>query len=265
MSKLQFETPENVAVEFSCAGLGTRYVAWFVDQVLTFVSMFTLLLLLACMGVSFQGVEEYFEGLDEGSPPQAIMYTMGVIALLFGLGSFVYFGACELLLRGQTPGKRMLKIRVVKMNGFALDPASILVRNIFRVLDHIPVIWLVPLLSVRSQRPGDMVAGTIVVKDDDVEVSVVRTQLTERSPLESEFRFDATALKQLSEQDLQAVQTLLERWNDIQPAQRQKLCETIVTSLVQRLKIDDPVEGRELRFLEDLLAAELRRQHRGLG
>ena len=264
MSKLQFETPENVAVQFALAGLGTRYVAWFVDQILTIALTIFIVFLLACTGASFQAVEDLFETAEAGSP-EATMFIVGFIMLIMGLGSFVYFGFCELLLRGQTPGKRMSGIRVVKVNGFALDATSILIRNVFRVLDHIPVLWLVPLLSARGQRAGDMVAGTVVVRDENVEVSAVRTQLTERSPLESEFRFDATALGKLSEQDVKAVQTLLERWNNVPDAQRNHFSSQIINSLTQKLNIERPPAGRELRFFEDLLAAELRRQHRGLG
>lgn len=180
MSDLHFETPENVSVNFSPAGLGTRYVAWFVDQIFVWVLTIGLLFALICAGASFQGLRELVVGLDEGDS-ESVMIFIGIIMLVWGLGSFVYFGLCEFFMRGQTPGKRMSHIRVIKADGFSLDGPSILVRNVFRVLDHIPVLWIVPVLSVRSQRTGDMIAGTVVVSDEQQELSAVRTELAERS------------------------------------------------------------------------------------
>jgi uncharacterized RDD family membrane protein YckC len=265
MSKLQFETPENVRVNFSLAGLGTRYVAWFVDQILVMVAIFAILMVMACAGTSFHGVEKLFKDLDGEDSSEAAMYVFGLAMLIWGLGSFFYFGLCELMLRGQTPGKRLVSIRVAKADGFSLDGAGILTRNVFRVLDHIPLLWIVPLLSARSQRIGDLVAGTVVISDAKAELSSIRVELAERSALESEFRFDAAGLSKLTENDLQAVEKLLERWNSIPQQQRHKIARTVISSLMEKLNVERPDPASQVRFLEDLLAAELRRQQRGLG
>ncbi len=265
MSKLQFETPENVRVNFSLAGLGTRYVAWFVDQILVMVAIFAILMVMACAGTSFHGVEKLFKDLDGEESSEAAMYVFGLAMLIWGLGSFFYFGLCELMLRGQTPGKRLVSIRVAKADGFSLDGAGILTRNVFRVLDHIPLLWIVPLLSARSQRIGDLVAGTVVISDAKAELSSIRVELAERSALESEFRFDAAGLSKLTENDLQAVEKLLERWNSIPQQQRHKIARTVISSLMEKLNVERPDPASQVRFLEDLLAAELRRQQRGLG
>ena len=140
------------------------------------------------------------------------MYFVGIATLVMGLASFVYFGASELFLRGQTFGKRACKIRVVKTNGFALDAGSILLRNLFRVADHIPLLWIVPVVSQQSQRFGDMVAGTIVVNDQTEDLSSVRQQLAERPAAEARFRFDHAKLGRLRPSDVEAVERILERW-----------------------------------------------------
>lgn len=265
MSELQFETPENVAIEYAPAGLGTRFVAWFIDQIFSTLLTLFIILVILCSGASFSAMESLVRDLERGGRPESFMIIFGLALLLWGLGGFVYFGCCELFLRGQTPGKRMSKIRVVKVDGFSLDAGAIFVRNIFRVLDHMPPLWLVPLLSTKSQRPGDMVAGTVVVSDEQLEVSSVRVELSARSALESEFRFDAGSLSKLTETDFQAVQTLLERWHALPGGQRGNLAASIVSSITRKLNIDPPDQSKQRQFLEDLLAAELRRQHRGLG
>ena len=159
----------------------------------------------------------------------------------------------------------MSKIRVVKSEGFSLDAQSIVIRNVFRVVDHIPALWIVPVLSAKSHRLGDMVAGTVLISDEQQDLSNVRTELAERSVLESEFRFNPTALAKLSDSDLQGMEQLLERWNKLKADQQQKLLHAMVEPLSRKLQMDAPEPSQRLRFLEDLLAAELRRQQRGLG
>ena len=110
-----------------------------------------------------------------------------------------------------------------------------------------------------------MIAGTVVVSDEQQELSAVRTELAERSALESEFRFDPTGLSQLNDVDLQGSEQLLERWSSLPVQQREQLLATMVESLTGKLNVEAPEPSQRLRFLEDLLAAELRRQQRGLG
>ena len=130
-------------------------------------------------------------------PTVAVMYFVGIAVLVWGLGSFVYFTACELFWRGQTIGKRMSNLRVVKQDGFALDAVSVLVRNVFRTVDHLPPLWLVPLVSKQSQRFGDMVSGTVVISDTLQTLAGVRESLSARNAVEAQFRFDAGVLKKL--------------------------------------------------------------------
>lgn len=159
------------------------------------------------------------------------------------------------------------------MDGFALDAISILVRNVFRVVDHLPVLWIVPLLSARSQRFGDMIAGTIVIEDEPAKLAGPRHTLANRSAADARFRFDAGQLKKLGPQDVQAVEQLLERWTEMFADRSEQFVSTIVYSLCQRMDCEPPPSGTDPHmvadsrqvFLEDLLAAEYRRQNRQLG
>ncbi len=264
---IRFETPENVHIQYEPAGLGTRFLAWFVDQILVTFVMIGMFLLMALTISSFVDVVEgLFESDEEDFDPGTIpLYFVGFMLLIWGLGSFVYFVLCELYLHGQTVGKRTVKIRVVKADGFALDPMSILVRNMFRVADHIPVFWVVPVFSSQSQRTGDMVAGTVVVSDDPQPLSDVRTELSQRKALEAEFRFDQIALKKLRPEDVTAIERILDRWHDLEEQQQTALLDKIVAPLALRMNVELPPADSRIRFLEDLLAAEFRRQNRALG
>lgn len=280
MSAIQFETPENVQLSYKPAGLGTRFVAWFVDNVMVFLCLILLMILFAIAGAASDSLlksvteplREASSGIDPRDPESAqrfTMYLFGLWMLFWGLGSFFYFGISELCFRGQTIGKRASKIRVVKVDGFALDAVSILVRNVFRVVDHLPVLWIVPLLSARSQRFGDMVAGTIVIDDEPRKLAGPRHWLSNRSAAEARFRFDIGQLKKLTSQDVHAVEQLLERWSEIPADRRAQFLIPIVCSLSERLNCEpppaDPFNEARRVFLEDLLAAEYRRQNRQLG
>ena len=96
-------------------------------------------------------------------------------------------------------------------------------------------------------------------------MSAARDQLSERSALESEFRFDGSALARLSDQDLHAVEQLVERWNHLNGEQQLRLTATVLPPLCKKLQVEEPPIDSGQRFLEDLLAAEIRRQRRGLG
>lgn len=264
---VRFETPENIELSFSAAGLGTRFMAWFVDNVLMIIAMFLLFIALAIGGVVTDGlltsIEDGIADAEDG--PQATVYLMGLFIMVWGLGSFFYFGLFELFMRGQTPGKRMSQIRVVKSDGFSLDAVSIFVRNIFRVLDHLPVLWIVPLASASGFRFGDMVAGTIVVQDEVATLGTVREKLADRSAAEAQFRFTPSALQMLRSSDFLAVEQLFERWEELPVNRTDALRDQIVEGLTRRLELDVPAEQDRVRFLEDLLAAEYRRQSRRLG
>lgn len=268
-SAIQFETPENIEVSYAPAGLGTRFVAWLVDYILMVLLVLCMCLLLLCTGalshVVMGDTLRRLERFDPQQLSQLPLYFAGLMMLVFGLGSFVYYGLSELLMHGQTLGKRHMGLRVVKVDGFSLTPASILIRNVFRVADHIPLLWIVPLVSARAQRLGDMVAGTVVVADNSAGVGTVRTALAGRSAAEAKFRFDGTALAKARPQDVAAVEKLLQRWSAISELQRADLLRQMVPPLAQRLGVEAPPPAEAQRFLEDFLAAEYRRQYRKLG
>ena len=99
------------------------------------------------------------------------------VSAIVGLGSFAlyngYFILFEWLLNGQTPGKRLLHIRVIKQGGYALRFFDTLLRNLLRVVDFLPLFYGVGLTSLLltrdSQRLGDLVAGTLVVYQEPVQ------------------------------------------------------------------------------------------------
>jgi uncharacterized RDD family membrane protein YckC len=267
-SLLEFETPENVQIAYRPAGLGTRYCAWLLDAIFVFLIALVLFILTmivtAAAGIVLKNFGK-FEPTNDEDVRDFLFYAIAVGSLFFGLGSLIYFSVCELLGRGQTYGKRICGVRVVKTDGFSLDAGSILVRNIFRIVDQLPPLWIVPVLSARSQRFGDMVAGTVVVADARDTLGDMRTSLMKRPAAECKFRFDGSMLARALTVDIQAVERILERWRQIPGPQFLGLLNTICDPLARRLGVHPPDSADRQEFLQDFLSAIYRREARRLG
>ncbi len=255
-----FDTPENIQIRYRPAGLGTRLIAWMIDQ--TFALVLEILILIVAL-LTLASVSSF--RFDPRESSEAIGYLTGLGFLIFGLGNLLYFTLFELFMRGQTPGKKICGLQVVKDDGFGLDAGGIVVRNVFRLVDSLPLTWVVPLLSRKSQRLGDMVAGTLVVAEERAEFSQTRVILEQRPAAEAVFRFPTTGLARLPRADVGAVEQLLDRWDQMPPAQRAALADRLAPLLAHRLSVEAPPAGQEHDFLLDLVAADLRRRDRGLG
>ncbi|HEY1785008.1 MAG TPA: RDD family protein [Pirellulales bacterium] len=256
--EIHFETPENVRVSYRTAGPGTRFVAWFVDNILLTIAAIVIFF------VVLTAVER--AGVDVGAQgSEALLIIFGIFYLGYALSGWLYFGLSELLLRGQTFGKRQMGIRVVKADGFALDHAAILLRTIFRAIDNLPPMWIVPLWTEKGQRLGDLVAGTIVVTDQHAALGTLREELIARAADQPQFRFDAAVLSRARPQDVLAVEKILQAIGKLSAGDRQSLLGRLVRPLAARLAVECPAEADWLTFLEEFLAAEYRRQYRKLG
>lgn len=274
---VDFETPENVKLSYRIAGPGSRFVAWFIDNIFVTLFMIVIAMILVVAAIAAEStiltwmkdlldssIEE--EGMSDREIRMRVsLILMGIYILVWGLGSFFYFYLTELLMRGQTPGKKLAKIRVVKSDGFTLDAGSIFIRNIFRLVDQIPLLWIVPLVSDNTQRFGDMVGGTLVVSSDRQSMSPLRDELLERERRDAAFRFSNTSLQRLTEEDISAIERFCERIGNVEEQRRQELLQKMVLPLSEKVGVERPAAEDYQTFLLDLLAAEYRRQEQRLG
>jgi uncharacterized RDD family membrane protein YckC len=157
--KIVIRTPENLEVSYELAGAGTRAAAYVVDSVL----------MMAILSVLQNAFVALFSALGEEMQVYAVA-VLGLIGFMYFNGYFIVF---ELLWAGQSPGKRLLGLRVIKTGGYALRFPDTLIRNLLRSIDFIPVMYGVGLTSLlftrRCQRIGDVVAGTLVVYQESAE------------------------------------------------------------------------------------------------
>src|ERR1700683_3953632 len=121
-SPVLFETPENVQIAYRTAGLGTRFCAWIIDSIFVAIVAIVLFIvvpiLAAAMGVALDNVGQRLGVRRPISQDDVRLYFFAVVMLALQLGSLLYFITTELLVRGQTIGKRACGLRVVKADGF---------------------------------------------------------------------------------------------------------------------------------------------------
>lgn len=162
--ELQLATPERVAVDLPIAGLGSRAMAWLVDVALLFAVGLVLY-----FGFTFLVPDPVEAVLAVSSTARAV-----AVVVLFAV-LWVYWTAMEVAWHGQTPGKRLVRIRVVKADGSPVTLFESAVRNLLRAVDFLPVCYPVGvacmLIDRRHRRLGDLLAGTVLVRDEEVDLS----------------------------------------------------------------------------------------------
>ncbi|CAA9388067.1 MAG: hypothetical protein AVDCRST_MAG74-801 [uncultured Pyrinomonadaceae bacterium] len=166
---LIIETPERVPLAFALASIGNRFLAVAIDHFIQYFVIFVVAwALLSISGIGSVEAIENSEVLRE-MPKWTIALLIIVLFLIFA-GYFVFF---EWLWNGQTPGKRLLKLRVIREDGRPVTLWEALARNLLRIFDAVPG-FVLPVYSVglitiflssRDQRVGDMFAGTVVVRE----------------------------------------------------------------------------------------------------
>lgn len=141
----ELTSPEHVSFEFPLAGPATRAGAFFIDLLLILAPLLIYLL--------FQDVN------------LTTLSIFGIAVLL----QFPYFIICELLMNGQTPGKRLCGLRVVSDDGLPINWQQVALRNLLRPVDQFPALYalgvVVMMTGPRWQRIGDFAAGTLVILD----------------------------------------------------------------------------------------------------
>lgn len=150
LNYLVIRTPEGISFNLLLACPVTRCLAWVID--------------LACIATVMTVVDKFL------SLSNLISFDLGatLTTLLYFVVQIGYGILCEWLWRGQTVGKRLLRLRVMDAEGLRLQFSQIVLRNLLRFLDLLPVCYLLgglaALTNTRGQRLGDFVANTIVTR-----------------------------------------------------------------------------------------------------
>lgn len=209
--QLDVATPERVSMSLPVAGIGYRSLAYLIDVTLILSFWVILYFLYALTG------PDVLKVIGGMSTFARVAATLGVFFF-----QWIYWTAAEVLWRGQTPGKRLLHIRVVRTDGSPIGVFESAVRNLLRVIDFLPFAYgiglIVMLIDPKHRRLGDFAAGTIAIREEQIDLSSYEAGKAELSTAQHEL-----------------LKSLVERFDSLEPAARVSLTQ----KLAQRLG-DDP-------------------------
>ncbi|MGQ0541408.1 MAG: RDD family protein [Blastocatellia bacterium] len=262
---LIIETPERVPLAFSLASIGNRFLAAAIDHSIQYTAIAIIAyIFLTAAGVNiFSGTEPESGNVLSELPNWTIAVMILVLFLLFS-GYFIFF---EWLWGGQTPGKRLLKLRVIREDGRPITLWEAIARNLLRVFDALPG-FLIPIYSIgliviflnkRDQRVGDIFAGTVVIRERADEAPTFRETFSNpvadaafrRVQQRIGFQADIT---RISQSEIEVVENLLRRRWDLTERQRLWMAWRVALPLMYKLKPDyDLATFTYEGFLEEIL------------
>ena len=147
-------TPENVYIEFDIASSGSRFAAFIIDFLLQ--SLIIVLIMIPFLSMSI------FDNSDLN------YYYLAVVIILKLIIDVLYFPIFEMLTNGQTPGKKLIGLRVLRETGESVDLIDSFLRNLVKLLVFVPIINIIDFglmtYNKKHKRIGDYIGNTIVVK-----------------------------------------------------------------------------------------------------
>jgi len=204
---IEVETPEQIALSYSVAGIGSRGAAAAID---TIISMLVLIVLAIVAGVAAS-----YSGIKLGNVSPSAAWVMAAYVIAQFAVTWGYYVVFEGIWDGQTPGKRFMHLRVVRDGGFSVTFAASAVRNLLRVIDALGVYLvgiIVAMLNDSRKRLGDIVAGTFVIKEERS-----KPQSAER---QSHRPQNPSVFAQLSDEEYAVLDRYMERRTTLEPARR---------------------------------------------
>lgn len=250
--RLRVATPEGITIDVTLAGLGSRMAAAIIDtaiQGLVLIAASVILTMIAS-GLEISGV---------GAPTTAEV-VIGIASLILPIVGFFLYGILfETLWNGRTPGKRLVGIRVIQATGRPIGFRASAIRNLARLVDGLPVLYLAGAVTIlvnqRNQRLGDILAGSVVVRDR------IATQEVPMPPVSEEERasLELWDVGGVTYDEFATVRHFLARRHTLDPEARAQLASDLERRL--RTKVRGAPSGQSPEgFLERLAAAKAAKQ-----
>lgn len=238
MVELQINTTQNVNINFTAASVGERILAWGIDW------LFKIAYIIVTYQIMFKLLkfDEMVEDMDN--------WSQMAVFLMFYLPVIFYTLLFETLLDGQTPGKRIIKIKVVKIDGYQATLADFVIRWIFRIVDLNMMSGVVALISIitspKNQRLGDMTAGTAVISLKN-NVNISHTILED---LKQDYVPTYPMVIKLSDNDARIIK------DTFKTAKKSKDYKTLIklrTKIIEVLDLKDVKHDRDHEFIDTIL------------
>ena len=234
MRLIEINTTQNVTIQYELASLKERIFAFIADFAILAFSLFTIFFILMIVLA--------------GNAESPVVYL--IIFPLF----FFYSLAMEYFMNGQSFGKRMQNLKIIKLNGKQPELNDYIIRWAFRALDiYFSSGALASILigsSNKAQRLGDVLAGTVVVKIKPTYDFSIADLLKLQSI--DDYAVSYPSVKKLSEDDMLMVKTVLERYNKYPNEGHRQAVFALSDEMSKLLQVDDPPKSK-IQFLNTLI------------
>jgi len=222
--KTELELPEEIDLQVELANVGSRTLAILVDLALGGLVLFVVYAL--TMLLAHNVADDWLTRLSSNA-----LKTL-LILLIFGF-QWCYFNLFEWIWNGQTPGKRLLNLRVIKVDGSPVSGIDVLLRNLSRPIDTLGPMGLIGLLMIfvsrKAQRLGDLMARTLVIHETNIDWSIF-DQIEGPATSAGSTAIAAPAIR-LSSAQWELLHRYLNRRSQFEAEARQRLALALVESL----------------------------------
>lgn len=221
MAKLTINTTQNIEIDFKAASIGERILAFILDMIFKILYF-----------IVFYYLNTIFH-FSDAFPDD--FWSINAFFILISIPVIFYTVFFEIVMQGSTPGKKILGIKVIKIDGYQATVVDYFVRWIFRVLDLLignGVVAVVSILATsKSQRLGDFFAGTTVITTKNRE-SLSTTIFQE---VEQEYQPLLPQVIRLSDADIGVVKEIYLKY--IQ-SRDYSLIKALADKLASELRVD---------------------------
>lgn len=222
------ETPEQIELAYDIAGVGSRFLAALIDHVLI-----AMILSFSCVSLSLL-LDQLDVGLD----------TVLVVSIFF-IGIYLsicaYYVFFETTWNGQTPGKRLVGIRVVRTGGRPIGFLGSTIRNLIRLADFLPVLYGAGMIAMfvdrRARRLGDFAAGSLTLREGrQVTLDMLSApKIIDEPTVAAANEVTIPNLQALEPADYEIIQEFLRKRDGINYEMRRQLSGRLLEGLQTRL------------------------------
>lgn len=234
MQTIRITTSQNIDIDYEVAGLGERIVAYIIDLAMFIIILIAALIVLSALNVQGTG------GI-----------LVGILVVIYATLYVFYDLICEITMNGQSVGKRIMKIKVISIDGARPRFSQYLLRWLFRIIDFFPgTINLCALICIavsdRGQRVGDMVAGTTLIRTEP------RTKMHNIAfkPAADDYQPVFVAAANLNDQDIELINEVINSYIKTRNS-------VLVYNMAQRIKdllgVASPPEMNDMLFLQTIV------------
>jgi uncharacterized RDD family membrane protein YckC len=234
LNKVKSQTPESVELEFILAGVGNRIYALVIDYLIWGTTLLLILLVWAFLVYQISWLQS-----------ETALLWIGAIQILIIFAVYIgYFVLFEAIWRGQTPGKKYVKIRVIRDDGRNVGVQQSVLRALLRPIDDLFFLGLLFIIFTKQEkRLGDWVAGTILIQegqavaDKEITLSPEATDLAERL-------IEIGQIAALTPDEFGTVKRYLYRYPALDPAARIQVSDRLARQLLEKIELADQPPSR---------------------